>query len=430
MGKTFRYTKNSVNNKFMKNRSKIKQKNKTYMCPICKIENCTECIIKKSKINKFKYNALSNNISEYNVIDYDITNEELKYNGLLLKHIYTQTEEQCLIAVKQNPNALLYSIYKTEPILIAALKQKGSLIQYVKKQTEKLCKIALNQDPNALKFINYQTEEMIVNAIKKSAYTIKFIKNPSVELYKKLIDINLNSYHYIDEEYIDENFKLYIWTKILYKNGMNLIKCKTQTLEICKIAIEQNPHAIQYINKSSFSENDIISLFEIAIVKDPHTIKYIKNYYFDLIHTYSCMYNINLYISKLWNDVGYCIMSVENYIKLIKLALSYNGLVIKYIIHCKCIPYEIYKLSVEQNPDAVMHIKNKYYRNILNNSLYIKSTKEIDDCMICMSSNEYFIKKYRCSHIYCRDCMHNSSITKCPLCRESRKEKNIILIKK
>ena len=314
---------------------------------------------------------------------------------MLLKKIYIQTEEQCLIAVTQNPNALLYSIYKTEPILIAALKQKGSLIKYVKKQTEKLCKIALNQDPNALEYINYQTEEMICIAIKKSAFIVKFIKKPSIELYKKLIDINLNSHYYFDAKYIDENFKLYIWTKILYKNGMNLIKCKTQTVEICKIAIEQNPHAIKYINKSSFSENDIISLFEIAIVKDPHTIQYIKNY-----------------------------------IKLIKLALSYNGLVIKYIIHCKCITYEIYKLAVEQNPAAIMYIKNKYYKNILDNSLYIKSNKEIDDCMICMSSNEYFIKKYLCNHIYCRDCMHNSSITKCPMCTESRKEKKIILIKK
>jgi hypothetical protein len=311
----------------------MKQKNKTYMCPICKIENCNECIIKKSKINKFKDDIrLSNNISEYYDIEQDITNEELKYDGMLLKKIYIQTEEQCLIAVTQNPDALLYSIYKTEPILIAALKQKGSLIKYVKKQTEKLCKIALNQDPNALEYINYQTEEMICIAIKKSAFIVKFIKKPSIELYKKLIDINLNSHHYFDVKYIDENFKLYIWTKILYKNGMNLIKCKTQTVEICKIAIEQNPHAIKYINKSSLNENEIISLFEIAIVKDPHTIQYIKNYYFDLIHTYSCMYNINIYISELWNDVGYCIMSVENYIKLIKLALSYNGLVIKYII--------------------------------------------------------------------------------------------------
>ena len=59
MGKTFRYSKNSVynteyNQKFMKYRSKMKQKNKTYMCPNCKIENCNECNIKKSKINKFK----------------------------------------------------------------------------------------------------------------------------------------------------------------------------------------------------------------------------------------------------------------------------------------------------------------------------------------------------------------------------------------
>ena len=339
--------------------------------------------------------------------DCNITIEDLKSNGLLLKEVIKQTEEQCLVAIKSNANALIYAKHTTEPILLAAVKQKGSMLKYIKNPNNKVCLAAINQDPNALEYIKYQTEEMILIAVKKSALATKLIKKPCLDIYKKIIKINLSANQYMDEKYIDEEFMLDIWKNILINDGLQLEKCKKQTLQLCEYAIESNPHAIQFIYhsiNSILSYAEYIYVFEMAINKDPHTLQY-----------------LNDHIKLIFES---------HYIKLVKLAISLNGLTIKYVPNTNWITYEIYKLAVEQNKKSVLLIKNKYYRHILNDELYVNSNKIIDDCLICYSSNKYFIKKFKCCHLYCRDCIQNDLVKKCPMCRESRKETSLVLIKK
>lgn len=336
----------------------------------------------------------------------NITIEDLKSNGLLLKEIINQTEEQCLVAVKSNANALIYAKYKTEPILLAAVKQKGSILKYIKNPNNKLCIAALNQDPNALEYIKYQTEEMILIAVKKSAFATVLIKNPSLDIYKKIININLDSHQYMDKKYIDNEIMTDIWIKLVSSNGLLLEKCNKKTVMLCEYAINQNPHAIKFINNiGNITENEFIYLLDLAIKKNPHTLQYI----FSSLKSY-------LYI--------------DEYIKFVKLAVSIDGLTINYVPDYNCFQYEIYKLAVEQNKKAVLLIKNKYYQYILNDESYVNSNKVIDDCLICYSSNEYFIKKFKCCHLYCRDCIQNKFVQRCPMCRESRKETSLILIKK
>jgi hypothetical protein len=336
----------------------------------------------------------------------EITIEDLKSNGLLLKEIINQTEEQCLAAVKNNANALIYSKHTTEPILLAAVKQKGSMLRYIKDPNNKICIAALNQDPNILEYIKHQTEEMILIAVKKSAFATILIKKPSPDIYKKIINVNLDSHQYMDDKYVDHEFMNQIWIKLLNNNGLLLEKCIKKTVMLCEYAIKQNPHAVKFIDLSIVNaQNDYMYLLELAIKNNPHTIQYIFSSLKGLFNIYE-------------------------YIKLVQLAVSINGLTINYVPDFRCFSYEIYKLAVEQNKEALPLIKNKYYRYVLNDELYVKSNKALEDCLICYSSDEYFIKKFKCSHLYCRDCIQNELIQKCPMCRESRKETSLILIKK
>lgn len=335
--------------------------------------------------------------------DEDITDEDLKHNGLLLQHVVKQTEDLCLIAVKQNANALIYAKCLTEQVMLAAVKQKGSMIKYIKNPSDIICKAAVTQDPNVLEYIKYQSEEMILVAVKKSAIAAKYIKKPSLELYKKLININLNSYSYMDmnEAFITEEFIEDIWKKLLCNDGMKLEKCRKQTSELCKYAIEQNPHAVQYIRPSIFTYKEYMTLLEIAVIKNSDVIQYILDQ----------------------------VLTKTDFINLLKIALTNNGLSLKHLSIYDT-PYELCKIAVNQNKGALVYIKNKYFKSILDDSLYTKSDTEIDDCIVCYSSNKYFIKKFVCNHIYCRDCTVNNTMKKCPMCRESRKEPAYVLIKK
>jgi hypothetical protein len=333
----------------------------------------------------------------------DITAEDLKHNGLLLKHVIKHTEDLCLTAVKQNANALIYAKCLTEQVMLAAVKQKGSMIKYIKNPSDIICKAAVTQDPNALEYIKYQSEEIILIAVEKSAIAAKYIKKPSLELYKKLININLNSYSYMDmnEAFITEEFIEDIWKKLLCNDGMKLENCRKQTSELCKYAIEQNPHAVQYIRPSIFTYKEYVTLLEIAVIKNSDVIQYILDQ----------------------------VLTKTDLVNLVKIALTNNGLSLKHFSNM-IVSYKLCKIAVNQNKGALVYIKNTYFKSILDDSLYTKSNREIDDCIVCYSSNKYFIKTFVCNHIYCRDCIVNNTMKKCPMCRESREISVPILIKK
>ena len=81
--------------------------------------------------------AVGENPSSLEFIDHDQQTEELcllavRQNGMTLRHVKTQTDEICLAAVKQNGFALKYVINQTHEICLAAVKQNGVVIQYIK----------------------------------------------------------------------------------------------------------------------------------------------------------------------------------------------------------------------------------------------------------------------------------------------------------
>ena len=317
-----------------------------------------------------------------------VTNDELKKNGMLLKHVLNKTPELCLTAVKHNGDAIIYVKNLTEEIMLAAVKQKGIVLKYIKfnNQTDKICMAALHQNPLALKYIKHQTNEMIKTAIMKNPVAVTMINKPSKELYYELVNLNINTFKYLDIKYIDNDFVNIVWEKYVKNDGLELKHCTLQTEKICEIAIDQNPHAIQYINKETFTISIIRHLYEIALMKDPMVIKYIK---------------------KPTN-------------KQIKMALEKNGMVIQYI---RDPTYDQCKIAIKQNNDAIKEINNNYYRTILYDNAYIKSKNIFEECSICYSDERHFMK-FNCNHQFCRDC--SIHLDNCPMCR--RKLRNFILI--
>lgn len=79
--------------------------------------------------------------------------KNLMYNGLLLADFENQTEEMCLVAVKQNGLALEFVRNQTEEICTKAVKQNGLALKYVEKQTEAICRAAYNQNQDSVSYI-------------------------------------------------------------------------------------------------------------------------------------------------------------------------------------------------------------------------------------------------------------------------------------
>ena len=175
--KNFNACKKHGTNLVVKNRYKLNKSNTDLDSSI----EFTPSIIK----NNVKQIVIKNITENYH--DFDITVDDLKMNGLLLKNFINPTMNECMIAVKQNPDALIYVKNPNEQIYIEAVKRKGLVLQFIPNPSEKVCFIALNQNPLALKFIVNQTDEMIKFAIKKSPFATTMIKKPSKELYYILI---------------------------------------------------------------------------------------------------------------------------------------------------------------------------------------------------------------------------------------------------
>lgn len=62
----------------------------------------------------------------------DMRNKALATNGLSLQHIKEQTDEKCLIAVRQNGLALQYVKHQTKQIRDEAIKQNNDAIKMIK----------------------------------------------------------------------------------------------------------------------------------------------------------------------------------------------------------------------------------------------------------------------------------------------------------
>jgi len=110
----------------------------------------------------------------------------ISQNGLELEFVeeQNQTEELCILAVKQDGRALEYVEHQTEEICILAVQQDGYALEFVNEEflTEKICMIAIQQNGMALWHVKeqYQTDELCILAVQQNCYAIQHVLNKDI----------------------------------------------------------------------------------------------------------------------------------------------------------------------------------------------------------------------------------------------------------
>ena len=215
---------------------------------------------------------------------YLITDDDLYSNGMLIRQIFEPTDEQCLIAIKQNGYAIKY-IKQNPQICLSAVKQNGMALEFIKDQTDQLCKAAVYQNSHALKFVINQTDEIIQIATDKNPFSTTYIKKPSIAIYTKIAKKNIKAFKFMDKSFLTDAFTHSIWEHHLAINGIQIKFCHTQTFGLCEIAINQNPNAIQFVDLLRIDYKHYFELSKVAVNIDGNVIKYLidinENFYSD-----------------------------------------------------------------------------------------------------------------------------------------------------
>jgi hypothetical protein len=372
-------------------------------------KKCTMCGKRKEcPESNYSFDKPPNNIlidNSYHLI----TDDDLYSNGMLIRQIFEPTDEQRLIAIKQDGLVINY-IKQTSELCLIAVKQNGMALQFIKDQNEQICKAAVYQNSHALKFVTNQTDEIILIGTDKNPFSTTYIKKPSIDIYTKIAKKNIKAFKFMDKSYLTDAFTHSIWEHHLAINGIQIKFCTTQTYGLCEIAINQNPNAIQFIDLSCIDHKHYFELCQIAVNLDGNVIKHLIDI------------NENFYSATtdmIGTDIKFYFTSGEIN-SLIKTAINQNGLALKHINATYQI-YDICKSAVEKSGMPVLkYIKNNFYKYILNYNNYAIATSPIDDCSICFSTEKYFLKNSACRHMYCRNCM--VKLNKCPMCRTTIKQ--------
>ena len=195
-----------------------------------------------------------------------IYNEALKYDGLLLKFITKQTENNIRKALKNTPQALVYVNNLTIDIINYVLEEEDQLKKKIQEQNiTEIDDLALLITPFYIKRITSPTEEQKINAINRDVATIKYITNQTNELKN-----NIKEFYYQTAilKYI-ENPSEEIIRKAINFDSRNIEYVENPTQEIIELAVSKN---LSLIKKYDISDNT-----KIEIVKaQPHAARYFQ----------------------------------------------------------------------------------------------------------------------------------------------------------
>jgi hypothetical protein len=253
--------------------------------------------------------------------------------GYALENVENQTEELCLFAIKHFPYSLECVKNQTEKMCKISCSKKGKCLKYVKNQTEEICMIACENDLEAFEYVENKSFEICKYACGKNPSYLKNIKKPSLELIKSCYDKFFNMFGESLLSEINHTYNIYYYTceindniyeiyKFLCeKNGLFIKDIKSKTQELCEIAVNENPLAIQYIPKHFMSKE----MIEKVLEKNSSCVSFIPE---------------ELLTDNLYKNV-----------------LNKNGLYLKFIPKIRQTE-ELCKIAYENNNDACDYILN------------------------------------------------------------------------
>lgn len=206
-------------------------------------------MIKAEKIRKMSEEELNHFLwaNEYLLgdLEADVCMELIKRKPWVLAEVNPeiQTEEMCMIAVKQEGYALQNVINKTPEIILEAIKQNGLALQFVENPSDELCKLAMEQNPVAILYSNYKPYDMWFKALKEDPEIFWKIKEQTPELCLEAVRLLGNNLKEVEEQTPE------ICLAAVKQNGMALEYVKEQTYEICLEAVKQTFYALYHINE-------------------------------------------------------------------------------------------------------------------------------------------------------------------------------------
>lgn len=254
---------------------------------------------------------------KYKVRTPDMYLEALSRNGLLLEHVPAndQTEELCLIAIRNDFEALQFSVIRTPVILVAAIRQywhalqyfseseqtpdviamvlpryPGAL-QYVKAPTKQICRetmahggllchvplkyrdvdictIAIENNPENLKHVPKKvlTPRMEYLSVAKWGFTIKYIKDPTHELCVMAINNGAMNIRFIKPHYRTEDLQI----MAVEGNHRAYRYCPDPSEAVSIAMVSKNGNALAKVR------NQTQAICEAAIANKPRAAKHIK----------------------------------------------------------------------------------------------------------------------------------------------------------
>ena len=319
-------------------------------------------------------------------------------NGYLIKKVPDdqQEEDLCIVAVLQNGMALRYIVNQTLDICLAAVAQNGAAFQYVKEEfrTPEIYRIALSSCGRMLRHISPkdQTEELCLLATKENPYNLRYVsKRLLKDVMIKTVTNDGFAIKYIPapNEDDEDEFRFYMeLVKLSVKqNGMALkfIPKEYQTPSVCKMAIENNPEAFQYVADQTLDvcltavklDGKLISIvhdkykakcslaavkqnwrcFEDVIQSYENALAAVEQYGMLLESVKDEFIDNNICLAAV-KQTGYALPFVKNQTaEICKAAVENEGTAIKFCDK-KFITDELKMIAVKNDPYAIRYIKN------------------------------------------------------------------------
>jgi len=324
-------------------------------------------------------------ITELNII-------AIKQDAYTLQHVRNQTDEICRLAVEQKGLALFY-VYthnKTEELCKIAVQQDGTALTYVPVhlRSEEMCSIAVKQNGCALSFVPNQINDICKRFVENNPNTIESLKGRPERMCQVFIERHARE--------LDINRQMIIRISMLAvnQNGLVLrsVSDQNQTVEMCKIAIQQNPKALQHVNISD--HNELQQVYRFAVELNGLALEYIPlKYQTEEICRTAVRQNgeaikfvidLNPNITRLFIRDNWLVLkhitnqtydrcklavtsnglaislildpNIANSDEIRTIAVTHNGLALRYIQNQTV---ELCRLSVEQNGLALLFVKEQ-----------------------------------------------------------------------
>lgn len=193
-------------------------------------------------------------------------------DGMDIREIPTdeQTEDLCLIAVRQTPHALQYVYHQTEKICLAAILQQPSLIREVKNQTTKLCLAALRIDGNVIQYIRNPTYPMYKQAVETTPLALQYIVEQTPELWQIAVEGDPFALKYLS------TYEREFYEPIVRKHPYLYAVIEDQPADLSQSLVDMDPLNIAYVRKRTYA------MCKNVIKIDPKYICYAPSKFLDL----------------------------------------------------------------------------------------------------------------------------------------------------